>query len=275
MRQARRRLLPPWRANAWVLLQGLCQSGGSPVVALEEASDALPCGGTTASPSLACHVLGFSRGPPTRGLGRRGTGGASGVPRRRAAAIALWCGPGPRREDGAGDAPVPADPRSSGRGGRGGVAALLPATGPARLPYGAVVSRLGPLSPPDRAPAHARPPPGPRQPDPTRGRSPPAAWCGSASCRALPSQHRWGRTATRDDTRTHEPLATGRPPLGVSLPTLGTQRLPHALLVRSLLWEGEGARANGHGRRVRGAVPRPGLDVSYAARAEAVSRLSD
>ena len=54
-----------------------------------------------------------------------------------------------------------------------------------------------------------------------------------------------------------------------------SRRLPHALLVRSLLWEGEGARANGHGRRFRGAVPRPGLDVSCAARAEAVSRLSD
>jgi len=54
-----------------------------------------------------------------------------------------------------------------------------------------------------------------------------------------------------------------------------SQRLPHALLVRSLLWEGEGACANGHWRRFRGAVPRPVLDVSCAARAEAASRLSD
>src|SRR6516162_4986940 len=33
------------------------------------------------------------------------------------------------------------------------------------------------------------------------------------SCRALPSQHQRGRTATRDDTRTHEPPATGGTPL--------------------------------------------------------------
>src|SRR5215471_9446899 len=42
-------------------------------------------------------------------------------------------------------------------------------------------------------------------------------WSGSPgeriSCRALPSQHQRGRTATRDDTRAHEPLATGGTPL--------------------------------------------------------------
>jgi hypothetical protein len=53
-----------------------------------------------------------------------------------------------------------------------------------------------------------------------------------------------------------------------------TRRLPRTLLVRSLLWEREGARANGPSRRWRGAVPRPGLDVSCAARAAAVARLS-
>ena len=30
----------------------------------------------------------------------------------------------------------------------------------------------------------------------------------------------------RDDTRTHEPLATGGTPLGMGVPTLGTHRLP-------------------------------------------------
>ena len=103
---------------------------------------------------------------------------------------------------------------------------IPPATGPASLPCGAAVRRPSSLSPPDCFPAHGGPPPGHRQTHHTPDRPPLAACRGSASCRALPSPHRRGRTATRDDTRTHEPLATGGTPLGMGVPTLGTHRLP-------------------------------------------------
>jgi len=104
--------------------------------------------------------------------------------------------------------------------------ALPPTTSPASLPCGAAGCRLGPLSPPDRVPARAGTPPGHRQTHHTPDRPPPAACCVSASCRTLPSQHWRRRTATRDDTRTHEQLATGGTPLGLGLPTRGTHRLP-------------------------------------------------
>src|SRR5207237_9646845 len=81
-----------------------------------------------------------------------------------------------------------------------------PATGPASLPCGAVLRRRGPLSPPDRVPACGGTPPGHRQTHHTPDRPPLAACRVSASCRALPSPHQRGRTATRDDTRTHEQL---------------------------------------------------------------------
>jgi hypothetical protein len=47
-------------------------------------------------------------------------------------------------------------------------------------------------------------------------------------------------------------------------------RLPHTLLVRSLLWAEEGTRANGHGRRLRGAVP----VLDWTSRAPPAPRLS-
>src|SRR5215510_8967684 len=55
-------------------------------------------------------------------------------------------------------------------------------------------------------------------------------WSGSPveriSCGALPRSEAGRSPSPRDDTRTHEPLATGGTPLGMGLSTLGTPRLP-------------------------------------------------
>src|SRR5215471_394816 len=55
-------------------------------------------------------------------------------------------------------------------------------------------------------------------------------WSGSPvvqiSCGALPRGYAGRSPSPRDDTRTHEPLATGGTPLGMALPPLGTHRLP-------------------------------------------------
>ena len=98
--------------------------------------------------------------------------------------------------------------------------AIPPPTSPDRLSWGAAVRRSGPVSPPDRVPARAETPRGHRQTHHTPD-CPLAACRVSASCRVLPSQHQRGRTATRDDTRTHEPLATGGTPLRMGLPHAG------------------------------------------------------
>src|SRR5215475_8350140 len=87
-----------------------------------------------------------------------------------------------------------------------------PATSPASLPGGAAGCSLGPLSPPDRVPARAGTPRGHRQTDYTPGWALPAAWRGSASCRALLSPYGRWRTAPWDDAGTHEQLTAGRTP---------------------------------------------------------------
>src|SRR5215467_9802220 len=55
-------------------------------------------------------------------------------------------------------------------------------------------------------------------------------WSGSPveriSCGALPRGSAGRSPSPRDDTRTHEPLATGGTPLGMGLPTLRTHGLP-------------------------------------------------
>src|SRR5215471_3638723 len=89
---------------------------------------------------------------------------------------------------------------------------IPPATGPDSLPGGAVVRRLGPLSPPDHFPACGEMPPGHRQTHHPPERLLPAACRVSASCRAFPSPYRRGRTATRDDAGTHEQLTAGGTP---------------------------------------------------------------
>jgi hypothetical protein len=104
--------------------------------------------------------------------------------------------------------------------------ALPPPTGPDHFPCGVAVSRLGPLSPPDRVPARAGPPPGRRQTHHLPHRSPPTAWRVSASCRALPSPYRRWRTPARDHVGAHEQLATGGTPLRMGLSANGTHRLP-------------------------------------------------
>src|SRR5262249_51319035 len=104
--------------------------------------------------------------------------------------------------------------------------AIPPTTSPDRLSCGAAVRRSGPVSPPARVPARAGTPLGHRQTDPTPGRSPPAAWRGAASCRALPSPHQRWRTATWDNAGAYEPLPAGGTPLRMGLSTLCTQRLP-------------------------------------------------
>src|SRR6266850_4863825 len=55
-------------------------------------------------------------------------------------------------------------------------------------------------------------------------------WSGSPveriSCGALPRGYAGRSPSTRDDTRTHEPLATGGTPLRMGVPPLRTHRLP-------------------------------------------------
>jgi hypothetical protein len=93
-------------------------------------------------------------------------------------------------------------------------------------PVGPVVRSPGPLSPPDRVPARAGTPRGHRQTDPPPGCSLPAAWRGSASCRALLSPYGRWRTATRDDAGTHEQLTAGGTPFRMRVAPLGTHGLP-------------------------------------------------
>src|SRR5262245_14555477 len=81
---------------------------------------------------------------------------------------------------------------------------IPPATGPDRLPGGAVIRRLGPLGPPDPCPAGGETPPGHRQTHHPPDCLLPAACRVSASCRAFPSPYRRWRTTTRDDAGTHE-----------------------------------------------------------------------
>src|SRR4029434_8035847 len=110
---------------------------------------------------------------------------------------------------------------------------------PSRLPQAriaslaeAIVSRLGPLSPPDSFPAHAGPPSGHRQAHHTPQRPPPAACHVSASACALPSPSQRWRTPARDHAGAHEPLPAGGTPLGMGLPPLRTHGLP----VQGWLW---------------------------------------
>ena len=103
---------------------------------------------------------------------------------------------------------------------------IPPATGPDRLPGGAVVRRLGPLSSPDHCPACGETPPGHRQTPHPPDRLLPAACRVSASCRECPSPYRRGRTATRDDAGTHEPLPAGGTPFRRRVAPLGTHGLP-------------------------------------------------
>src|SRR5262249_1426264 len=103
---------------------------------------------------------------------------------------------------------------------------IPPATGPDSLPGGAVVRRLGPLSPPAHFPACGEMPPGHRQTHHPPERLLPAACRVSASCRAFPSPYRRGRTATRDDAGTHEQLTAGGTPFRMRVAPLGTHGLP-------------------------------------------------
>src|SRR5262249_43291453 len=103
---------------------------------------------------------------------------------------------------------------------------IPPATGPDSLPGGAVARGRGPRSPPDLSPACGEMPPGHRQPPPPPERLLPAACRVSASCRAFPSPYRRGRTATRDDAGTHEPLTAGGTPFRMRVAPLGTHGLP-------------------------------------------------
>src|SRR5262249_33628120 len=103
---------------------------------------------------------------------------------------------------------------------------IPPATGPDSLPGGAVVRRLGPLSPPDHFPACGEMPPGHRQTHHPPERLLPAACRVSASCRAFPSPYRRGRPAPRGDAGTHAPLTPGGAPFPVRVPPLGTHRPP-------------------------------------------------
>ena len=133
--------------------------------------------------------------------------------------------------------------------------AIPPATGPDRLPCGAVLHSPGPLSLPDRVPACGGTPPGHRQTPHPPDRPPLAACRGSVSCCALPSPHRRGRTATRDDAGTHEPLTAGGTPFRMRVAPLGTHGLP----VQG--WGGLQRRwskrraAAGQGRSVRRMIP--------------------
>jgi hypothetical protein len=63
------------------------------------------------------------------------------------------------------------------------------------------------------------PPPGTRRPWQV-------APAGRISCGARLCGQVGRGSSARDDARAHEPLATGRTPLGMGLPTLGTHRLP-------------------------------------------------
>src|SRR5262252_6584299 len=85
---------------------------------------------------------------------------------------------------------------------------------------------LPPATGPDRLPARAGTPRGHRQTDHPPGRSPPAACRVPASCRALLSPYGRGRTATRDDTSTHEQLTAGGTPFRMRVTPLGTHGLP-------------------------------------------------
>src|SRR5215470_1600011 len=103
---------------------------------------------------------------------------------------------------------------------------IPPATGPDSLPGGAVVRRLGPLSPPDHCPACGETPPGHCQTHYPPDRLLPAACRVSASCRAFSSPYRRWRTATRDDAGTHEQLTAGGTPFRMRVAPLGTHGLP-------------------------------------------------
>ena len=131
---------------------------------------------------------------------------------------------------------------------------IPPATGPDRLPGGAVVRRLGPLSPPDHCPACGETPPGHRQTHHSPDRLLPAACRVSASCRAFPSPSRRWRTATRDDASTHEPLPAGGTPFRMRVAPLGTHGLPVQRCWR-LQWRlAQRRTTDGQGRRVAGMV---------------------
>ena len=96
---------------------------------------------------------------------------------------------------------------------------------PARLPGGAVVRRLGPLSPQTIAlpvERHHRATARHTIPGPTS----PAACRVSASCRECPSPYGRWRTATRDDAGTHEPLPAKRDTVPDARRPLGTHGLP-------------------------------------------------
>ena len=88
-------------------------------------------------------------------------------------------------------------------------------------------------------------------------------WSGSPvvriSCGALPRGDAGRSPSPRDDTRAHEPLATGGTPLGMGLSTLGTHRLPvqaygdlHGRLPKRCAADREG---RGVGRMVQPASP--------------------
>jgi hypothetical protein len=141
--------------------------------------------------------------------------------------------------------------------------AIPPATGPDRLPCGAAVRSPGPLSPPDRFPAHGGTPPGHHQTHHSPDCPPPTACRVLASCRALLSPHRRGRTTTRDHTRTHEPLATGGTPLRMGFPPLRTHGLPvqrgwhrHRRLAKHRTTDGQGRSVAGMVEPLRPHDPR-------------------
>src|SRR5215510_14987228 len=81
-------------------------------------------------------------------------------------------------------------------------------------------------------------------------------WSGSAlersACGALPRGYAGRSPSPRDDTRTHEPLATGGTPLRMGVPPLRTHRLPvqrgwhlHRRLAKLRTTDGQGRRVAG------------------------------
>src|SRR5215467_158002 len=83
-------------------------------------------------------------------------------------------------------------------------------------------------------------------------------WSGSPvkriSCGALLQGEAGRSPAPRDDTRTHEPLATGGTPLGMALPPLRTHRLPVQRGWRLQRRLAKRRTTDGQGRRVAGMV---------------------